>query len=157
MHLIVRAILQIWPYVNNEPKAHLVARAGRILGPTWSTRLQTKGMLEEPLALSHRPSGSGVGPTLRQRAAVQKNGSGARGRVTVSLWISRSFRAERAEETRRLLRVLSPPPPPASERHNFIIVAVNTVIIKRRRRGAGRAYYTSNESTADAHRVNIEF
>lgn len=42
MHLIVRAILQIWPYVNNEPKAHLPARAGHTSGPTWSTRLQTK-------------------------------------------------------------------------------------------------------------------
>lgn len=43
MHLIVRAILQIWPYVNNEPKAHLLVRTGHTLGPTWSTMLQTKG------------------------------------------------------------------------------------------------------------------
>lgn len=38
MHLIVRAILQIWPYVNNEPKAHLLVCTGHTLGPTWLTR-----------------------------------------------------------------------------------------------------------------------
>lgn len=64
MHLIVRAILQIWPYVNNEPKAHLPARAGHTSGPTWSTRLQTKRGIAASM-LSSSGCGAENTPTSR--------------------------------------------------------------------------------------------
>jgi len=35
VHLIVHAILQIWPYVNNEPKAHLVGRIQSVTELMW--------------------------------------------------------------------------------------------------------------------------